>query len=80
MDQRSLARLLAVAMSVATLVVWLTLMPVVLDLSASNIQDPNTAYFAGAGPLQKMLPLLYAVGGLGLSAGVFLWFWRHGYD
>lgn len=78
-DQRgvvNLGQLLGIIGSVVILVVGLVLFPIVSSSVATTIQDPNIDYFTGAGPLIRLVPLLYAVGTLGMAAAVALYTFR----
>lgn len=71
-----LNRLLGIIGSVVILVVGLVLYPIVTSQVTETLNDPNTNYFTGTGPLLKLAPLLYTVGLLGLAGAVAVFTFR----
>ena len=66
----SSAHILGAVMAVVLVVVGLVLMPIVVDQTTSTRSSPNIDYYSGAKAIVELIPLLFAVGVLGLAGGV----------
>ena len=65
-----MGQIMGVIMAVLLVLVGLVVMPIVIDQTTATRASPNISYYSGTKAIIELIPLLFAVGVLGLAGTV----------